>query len=62
MKAHKYWSLGAFFFMIMAMISGGRHSHKKWAIAAFGCMIMSVYSGHKLIRRKKKAAEKAKEK
>ena len=56
MKSHKYWSIGAFLCMIMAMISGfcgkSKNCHMWWGIGSMGCMLMSVYTGHKMIRRK----------
>ena len=63
MKAHKYWSIGSLFCMIMCMYTGcnmrSKDAHKYWAMGALGCMLMAIYTGHKMIipKSKKKAKE-----
>ena len=52
MKAHKYWSLGAFITMIGTVYTGYKglkSSHKYFALSSLLCMIMSIYTGHKMI-------------
>ena len=58
MKAHKYWSLGAFITMIGTVYTGYKglkSSHKYFALS----MIMSIYTGHKMISGSKKTRKKA---
>ena len=60
MKAHKYWSLGAFACMAGCFYTGYKKlmkAHKYFAYGALGCMGMAIYSGHKMIAPKKKKAE-----
>ena len=52
MKAHKYWSLGAFISMIGTFYTGYKglkSSHKFYACGSLICMIMAIYTGHKMI-------------
>ena len=47
MKAHKYWSLGAFITMIGTVYTGYKglkSSHKYFALSSLLCMIMSIYT------------------
>ena len=62
MKAHKYWSLGAFITMIGTVYTGYKglkSSHKYFALSSLLCMIMSIYTGHKMISGSKKTRKKA---
>ena len=66
MRSHKYWSLGAFACMMMAMLSGYRRKKEKnghhfWAISSCICMFLAIYSGHQLIIQKKKPAAEMEE-
>ena len=50
MKAHKYWSIGAFITMIGTFYTGYKglkSSHKYFALSSLLCMIMSIYTGQK---------------
>ena len=65
MKAHKYWSLGAFAAMIGTFYTGYKNmktAHKYFACSSLLCMIMAIYSGHKMIsgksRKKKNSVSK----
>ena len=68
MKAHKYWSLGAFITMIGTVYTGYKglkSSHKYFALSSLLCMIMAIYTGHKMIagnRKEKVKKEKVIEK
>ena len=62
MKAHKYWSLGAFITMIRTVYTGYKglkSSHKYFALSSLLCIIMSIYTGHKMISGSKKTRKKA---
>ena len=62
MKAHKYWSIGAFITMIGTVYTGYKglkSSHKYFALSSLLCMIMSIYTGHKMISGSKKTRKKA---
>ena len=63
MKAHKYWSVGAFIIMIGTVYTGYKglkSSHKYFALSSLLCMIMSIYTGHKMISASKIIRKKAK--
>ncbi len=52
MKAHKYWSIGAFITMLGTFYTrykGLKSGHKYFAFASLICMVMAIYSGHQII-------------
>ena len=63
MKAHKYWSLGAFVCMAGCFYTGCKklmQAHKYFACGSLICMGMAIYSGHKISPKKKKAEKSEK--
>lgn len=57
MKAHKYWSLGAFACMAGCFYTCCKNlmqAHKYFACGSLFCMGMAIYSGHKIAPKKKK--------